>query len=115
MSVGGAEAAALVADFLHGSARVRPVLIISYEMLRKHAALLTSEVPASIGRIGLLVCDEGHRLKASGGSKTITALASIPTKRRILLTGTPIQNNLVREREGEVLDVNGTCCRRLES
>ena len=91
ISVGGAEAAALVNDFMLGSAKVRPVLIISYEMLRKHAALLTSPVPANVGRIGLLVCDEGHRLKASGGSKTITALTSIPTLRRVLLTGTPIQ------------------------
>ena len=40
------------------------------------------------------VCDEGHRLKAAGGSKTIEALESLNCSRRILLTGTPIQNSL---------------------
>jgi DNA repair and recombination RAD54-like protein len=49
-------------------------------------------------RLGLLVCDEGHRLKNSDGNKTIAALAACPTRRRVLLTGTPVQNELsVRE------------------
>ena len=35
-----------------------------------------------------------HRLKASGGSKTIDALLSLQCQKRVLLTGTPVQNNL---------------------
>ena len=40
------------------------------------------------------MCDEGHRLKAAGGNKTISALLSLRCPRRILVTGTPLQNNL---------------------
>lgn len=42
----------------------------------------------------MVVCDEGHMLKTetSGISKTVS---QIETKRRIVLTGTPLQNNLV--------------------
>lgn len=39
----------------------------------------------------VLVCDEGHRLKATGGNKTIDALQQLGCKRRIVLTGTPLQ------------------------
>jgi hypothetical protein len=42
----------------------------------------------------LLVCDEGHRLKAKGGNKTIDALLALNCHRRVVLTGTPVQNNL---------------------
>ena len=44
--------------------------------------------------IGLMICDEGHRLKAASGNKTIRALKGIKTSRRVLLTGTPVQNNM---------------------
>ena len=43
--------------------------------------------PALAGRVDLLVCDEGHRLKASGGNQTIAALKGIGCKRIVLLTG----------------------------
>lgn len=81
----GPEAAQHCKDFKYSHHKV---LILSYETARKHAASLTG------CGIDLLVCDEGHRLKASGGSKTIDALASLGCSRRLLLTGTPIQNNL---------------------
>eukprot|EP00976_Prorocentrum_cordatum_P044152 893445-Prorocentrum_minimum.AAC.1 len=45
-------------------------------------------------RPGLLVCDEAHRLKKAGGNKTISALAALGASKRVLLTGTPIQNQL---------------------
>lgn len=41
------------------------------------------------------VCDEGHRLKAKGGNKTIDSLLALNCPKRIVLTGTPVQNNLV--------------------
>ena len=53
--------------------------------MRKHAPVLA-------GTCDLLVCDEGHRLKSAGGSKTMDALLSIGCERRVVLTGTPVQN-----------------------
>jgi SNF2 family DNA or RNA helicase len=41
----------------------------------------------------LQVVDEGHRLKSSE-SKLSKALHDLRTEHRILLTGTPLQNNL---------------------
>jgi len=45
------------------------------------------------GEIGIVVCDEGHRLK-NQENQTYQALVKIRTKRRIILSGTPIQNDL---------------------
>ena len=86
------------------------VMIVSYESLR----LLTAELATC--PIGLLVCDEGHRLKNSGQhcfmcsenssdipqeNQTYTALNSLQVKRRVILTGTPIQVcNLITIWEG---------------
>lgn len=65
------------------------VLILSYEMYRKYDKQLQS-IPSN----SILVCDEGHRLKNANGNKTIIALQNSNIKKRILLTGTPAQNNL---------------------
>ncbi len=43
--------------------------------------------------VGLVICDEGHRLKNSG-SQITKYLGMIQTPRRIILSGTPIQNDL---------------------
>ncbi|KAJ1939172.1 DNA-dependent ATPase protein rad54, partial [Linderina pennispora] len=66
---------------------IHPVLIISYETLRTYINVL------SRGPIGLLLCDEGHRLKNSA-SQTFQALDSLKVERRVILSGTPIQNDL---------------------
>ncbi|KAJ2458723.1 DNA-dependent ATPase protein rad54 [Coemansia sp. RSA 2424] len=66
---------------------IHPVLIISYETLRTYINVLSS------APIGMLLCDEGHRLKNSA-SQTFQALNSLQVERRIILSGTPIQNDL---------------------
>ncbi|KAF1979898.1 helicase swr1 [Bimuria novae-zelandiae CBS 107.79] len=70
-----------------GRSVVRPVLIVSYETLRLNVGEL-AQTP-----IGLLLCDEGHRLK-NGESQTFTALNGLNVQRRVILSGTPIQNDL---------------------
>ncbi|KAA1065260.1 helicase [Puccinia graminis f. sp. tritici] len=65
------------------------VLVIGYEKLRT----LSKEVNSIYPPIGLIIADEGHRLR-SIEAKTTQALRSLKTKRRVVLSGTPIQNNL---------------------
>ncbi|KAH3695581.1 hypothetical protein DPMN_083042, partial [Dreissena polymorpha] len=65
-----------------------PVLIISYETFRLHAAVLQK------GEVGMVICDEGHRLK-NCENQTYQALMGLHCTRRILLSGTPIQNDLL--------------------
>ena len=42
----------------------------------------------------LVVCDEGHRIKNNAANIAKT-LQTIKTKRRVVLTGYPLQNNLI--------------------
>ncbi|RMZ81328.1 hypothetical protein DV738_g2303, partial [Chaetothyriales sp. CBS 135597] len=65
----------------------RPVLIVSYESLRLNIDELKDV------KIGLLLCDEGHRLK-NADSNTYMALTGLNVERRVILSGTPIQNDL---------------------
>lgn len=65
----------------------RPVLIVSYESLRLNIEELKDV------KIGLLLCDEGHRLK-NADSNTYMALTGLNVDRRVILSGTPIQNDL---------------------
>ncbi|KAF4374022.1 hypothetical protein F8388_007928 [Cannabis sativa] len=64
------------------------VLIVSYETFRMHSSKFSHSESCD-----LLICDEAHRLK---NDQTITnrALAGLSCKRRILLSGTPMQNDL---------------------
>ena len=70
-----------------GRSVTRPVIIVSYETLRLNVEELKNT------KIGLMLCDEGHRLK-NGDSQTFTALNSLNVSRRVILSGTPIQNDL---------------------
>ncbi|XP_054477291.1 DNA repair and recombination protein RAD54B [Anoplopoma fimbria] len=63
------------------------VLVISYEML-----LRCLEQVQKV-EFGLVICDEGHRLKNSS-IKTSSAISSLSCSRRVILTGTPVQNDL---------------------
>lgn len=70
-----------------GRSVTRPVIIVSYETLRLNCEELKNT------EIGLMLCDEGHRLK-NGDSQTFSALNSLKVTRRVILSGTPIQNDL---------------------
>ncbi|KAF5204706.1 Chromatin remodeling [Thalictrum thalictroides] len=63
------------------------VLLTTYEMVLADSSHLRG-VPWEV-----LIVDEGHRLKNSG-SKLFSLLNSFSFQHRILLTGTPLQNNI---------------------
>lgn len=69
--------------------RTFQVLVIGYEKLLS----VSEELHGSRDLIDLLICDEGHRLK-NGSSKVLNVLKNLEIKRKILLSGTPIQNDL---------------------
>ncbi|CED82075.1 dna repair snf2 family [Phaffia rhodozyma] len=70
-----------------GRSVTQQVMIVSYETLRS----LTDELAGC--EVGLLLADEGHRLK-NAESLTFVALNAIQCTRRVILTGTPVQNDL---------------------
>ncbi|KAF8518738.1 SNF2 family N-terminal domain-containing protein [Gautieria morchelliformis] len=71
------------------NSKIHQVLIIGYERLKGVIGDLAYCNPP----IGLIICDEGHRLK-SAQSKVNQMFDALKTPRRIILSGTPIQNNL---------------------
>ncbi|XP_075688153.1 DNA repair and recombination protein RAD54-like [Rhinoderma darwinii] len=79
-----------LAGFMHqrGLRVPSPILIISYETFRLHAEVLHK------GSVGLVICDEGHRLKNSE-NQTYQSLNQLNTPCRVLISGTPIQNDLL--------------------
>ena len=86
---GGEEGLRNLRSFVPPKPQQAEVLILSYELFRLHAKIISKAT-----RIGILVVDEGHRLKNTAGSQTLSALNSVDAEARILITGTPIQNNL---------------------
>jgi SNF2 family DNA or RNA helicase len=64
-------------------------MIISYEMFRKHIDLINT-----VPYLEIIICDEGHRLKNVDSTKTSDAIKKCVATKRIVLTGTPIQNDL---------------------
>lgn len=75
-----------ITDFTHG--RAYTVLIIGYERLRT----VQTELQKG-GGVDIVIADEGHRLKTAK-NKSSQAIKSLGTERRIILSGTPMQNDL---------------------
>ena len=73
-------------DFTRGKAY--SVMIIGYEKLR----IIQADLQKA-DEIDIVIADEGHRLK-SATNKSAAAIKSLSTERRIILSGTPIQNEL---------------------
>ena len=73
-------------DFTMG--RNYNIMIIGYEKLRT----VQEELKKGPG-IDIVIADEGHRLKTAK-NKSAQAIKSLNTPRRIILSGTPIQNDL---------------------
>lgn len=81
------------------------VLILSYDTFRLHSKLFykaeSGNQISPVSSFGggkasvcdLLICDEAHRLK-NGESLISKALDGLSCKRRVLLSGTPMQNDL---------------------
>lgn len=64
------------------------VMLTSYELVLKDANFM-----AKINWVYIIV-DEGHRMKNAQSKLTTTLSMKFPSKFRILITGTPLQNNL---------------------
>ncbi|KAF2271863.1 uncharacterized protein EI97DRAFT_427451 [Westerdykella ornata] len=64
------------------------VMIVGYEMLR----VVQDELKKGAG-VDIVIADEGHRLKTAN-NKAMLAIQSLNTERRIILSGTPLQNDL---------------------
>ncbi|KAL1233700.1 DNA repair and recombination protein [Trichinella spiralis] len=63
-----------------------------YETFARHANRL-QESGQSSSRFDMLICDEAHRLK-NPMVRASYLIRQFPVERRLLLTGTPVQNNL---------------------
>jgi len=86
---GGEDALRQIKGFVPIKPTLTEVLIISYEIFRMHSKILRKS-----DKIQLMVVDEGHRLKNTAGSLTLSALNSLKCQARLLISGTPLQNNL---------------------
>ena len=62
------------------------MLIVSYESFYRSIEKLS-------GKAGMVVFDEGHRLK-NKKSKLLMKMKVFKCEKRVILTGTPIQNNM---------------------
>ncbi|OBT85773.1 hypothetical protein VE02_05840 [Pseudogymnoascus sp. 03VT05] len=73
-------------DFTHGASY--SVLIVGYERMRS----IAEELGQGAG-VDLVIVDEGHRLKKEN-NKAAQAIKGLSTLKKIILSGTPLQNDL---------------------
>ena len=85
----GDKSESTINNFRMSHAAQSPLLIISYEMFRKHAENI-NEVPY----LEVIICDEAHRLKNVESTQTTTALKRCKATKRIIISGTLIQNEI---------------------
>ncbi|KAF1986314.1 hypothetical protein K402DRAFT_393799 [Aulographum hederae CBS 113979] len=78
---------ARLTDFTKGKSY--NVMVVGYEKLRS----IQDELKKGAG-VDIVIMDEGHRLKTAK-NQAATAIRNLPTNRRVILSGTPIQNDLV--------------------
>ena len=98
-AVKGTEPKKVIKQFV--THRGKGVLIISYDTQRRYTKMFE---PSKVGlgnssssgqqqTVDLLICDEAHKLKNADAELTKT-LNALPARKRILLSGTPMQNEL---------------------
>jgi SNF2 family DNA or RNA helicase len=63
------------------------VTLATYDRASNNVAILTADTTYD-----RMICDEGHVFRNGRKSRRFTRLDSIPTERRWILTGTPVQN-----------------------
>jgi DNA repair and recombination RAD54-like protein len=89
------DAKATIRNFINH--RGKGVLIISYDQQRNNQAMFAPTSKFSKGAsqclCDLLICDEAHKLK-NADSGIAKSLNLLPAKKRVLLSGTPMQNEL---------------------
>lgn len=76
-----------ITDFTMGKSY--NIMIVGYEKLRT----IAPELRKAASGIDIVIADEGHRLKTAA-NKSAQAIKAFATTRRIILTGTPMQNEL---------------------
>ena len=100
-AVKGSEPKNVIKSFVQH--RGKGVLIISYDTQRRYTKMfdppkggLNNKGTGGLGQspsVDLLICDEAHKLKNADAELTKT-LNALPARKRILLSGTPMQNEL---------------------
>ena len=85
----GEKAESTVNNFRMSHAAQSPLLIISYEMFRKYAQTINL-----VPNLEVMICDEAHRLKNVESTQTATALKKCRATKRIIISGTLIQNEI---------------------